>query len=89
MIVDRDYIIKLLETNNEAVCKALVTILKRNAFLEKDARIGKSHAEFYIAKRYLSDRQIAFWKTRSGDGIRIAYYCDVLMDEVREKHEKV
>lgn len=71
-------IVKLLETNDKAVCRALVVLNQRQTTEEQHAqatrvhnmrgfrpchaRMGTSMAEQYNAKGYLSPKQIAYWR---------------------------
>lgn len=71
-------IVKLLETSDKAVARALVVLYERQTADEKatqdtrhdngrgfrpcDARMGTSMAEFYLRRGYLTPKQLAYWR---------------------------
>ena len=77
-------IVKLLETNDKAVCRALVVLHNRQTEIEKiaeathvhnnrgfranHAKKGSSMAKFYLRNGYLSPAQIAYWRYRTPRG---------------------
>lgn len=94
-------IIKLLETNDKAIARALVVLKNRQTTDEqivKDSKyrngrgfrpchaaIGTSMAEFYERNGYLSAKQIAYWRKRGKEGMRIAIYWRQLLQEAYKK----
>lgn len=83
-MLTKEYIVKLLETNDKAVARALVvlnnnqttteqrseTTINRNGegFRPCHARMGTSMAEFYQKRGYLSPKQIAYWRMKDKSG---------------------
>jgi hypothetical protein len=71
-------IVKLLETNDHAICRALVVLYERQTADEKTsehtkhdngrgfrpchARMGTSMAKFYLQRGFLTSKQIAYWR---------------------------
>ena len=94
-------IVKLLETNDKAVARALVVLYERQTADEKasehtkhhnnrgfrpcHARMGTSMAKFYLARGYLSPKQIAYWRKRGKEGMRISIYWKQLLDAAHKK----
>lgn len=94
-------IVKLLETNDKAVARALVVLYERQTADEKvtqgtrhdnglgfrpcHARMGTSMAEFYLRNGYLSPKQIAYWRKRGKEGMRISIYWRQLLDAAHKK----
>ena len=94
-------IVKLLETNDKAVARALVVLYERQTADEKvsentrhhnnrgfrpcHARMGTSMAKFYLARGYLSPKQIAYWRKRGKEGMRISIYWRQLLDAAHKK----
>lgn len=84
MKLDRDYIVKLLETNDKAIIRALIVLNQyqtadeqvtedtrhRNGqgFKPCHARMGTSMAKFYQRNGYLSPKQIAYWRKPDSKG---------------------
>ena len=80
----KDSILKLLETNDKAVARALLVVnanqtaseqmheatINRNGmgFRPCHARMGTSMANFYAKHGYLSPKQIAYWRKRDRAG---------------------
>jgi len=78
MQLDRNYITRLLETNDKAVARALLVLNARQTSDEQasqhtkhhnsrgfrpcHARMGTSMAKFYERNGYLSPKQIAYWR---------------------------
>lgn len=76
--MNKDDIIKLLNTNDKAIARALVVlnerqtateqvsqqtrILNGEGFTPSDARMGTSMANFYLRTGYLTPKQLAYWK---------------------------
>lgn len=79
-IVTKESIVKLLETRDLAVAKALVVLNERQTedeqrqedtkylngkgFRPCHARMGTSMAKFFLQHEYLSPKQIAYWRKR-------------------------
>lgn len=77
-------IVKLLETNDKAIARALVVLnnnqttaeqrsestINRNGegFRPAHARMGTSMAEFYQKRGFLSPKQIAYWRVKDKNG---------------------
>ncbi len=78
-------IIKLLQTNDKAIARALVVLNERQTadeqrsedtkyhngigFTGADAKMGTSMAKFYEARGYLSPKQLAYWKKPNVKGV--------------------
>lgn len=74
----RDQIKELLETNDLAVCRALVALNEKQTETERNseqtinnnnqgfrpchARMGTSMAKQYLTRNFLSAKQIAYWR---------------------------
>jgi hypothetical protein len=83
-MLNKDYIVKLLETRDEAVVRALVVLYNRQTAAEQslqttseangrgftgfDGKIGCNMAQFYLRNGYLSEKQIAVWRKRDKRG---------------------
>lgn len=83
-MLTKDEIVKLLESNDKAVARALVVInnnqtateqrsettINRNGegFRPCHARMGTSMAEFYQKRGFLSPKQIAYWRVKDKSG---------------------
>lgn len=94
-------IVALLESNDAAICRALVVLNQRQTADEQTsettkhhnnrgfrpchARMGTSMAKFYQRNGYLSQKQIAYWRKRGKQGMRIAIYWRQLLDEANRK----
>lgn len=94
-------IVKLLETNDKAIARALVVLknrqtadevahqdskhLNNRGFRPCHARMGTSMAEFYEKNGYLSPKQIAYWRVRGKEGMRISIYWRQLLAEAHQK----
>lgn len=84
MTLNRETIVKLLSSNDKAICRALVVLNQyqtadeqlsedtrhRNGmgFKPCHARMGTSMAKFYAARGYLSPKQIAYWRKTDKNG---------------------
>lgn len=84
MELTRENIVKLLETNDAAIGRALVVLNANQTFDEREnedtkhlngkgfrpchARMGTSMANFYTKNGYLSPKQIAYWRKPMKDG---------------------
>jgi hypothetical protein len=82
--LNKELIVKLLETNDKAVCRAIVVLYNRQTATEQslqttseangrgftgfDGKIGASMAQFYLRNGYLSPKQIAVWRKRDKRG---------------------
>ena len=78
-------IIKLLETNDKAVARAVFVLNERQTFDEQnsettvhhngvgftgaDARMGTSMAKFYARSGFLTEKQIAYWRKPNKNGV--------------------
>lgn len=83
-MLDRNNIVRLLQTNDRAVARALVALTERQTADEQvtgntryrngqgfrpcHARMGTSMAEFYGRNGYLSSQQLAYWRQPQRDG---------------------
>ena len=84
-IMDKAYIINLLQTNDKAICRALVVLNERQTMTEQsaqytinrngegftpaDARMGTSMAQFFTKRGYLTEKQLAYWKKPNAKGV--------------------
>lgn len=80
----KEKIIQLLETNDQAVARALVRINENQTFDEQDnqdtkyrngrgfrpchARMGTSMSIFFRRNGYLSPKQVKYWRVRDKKG---------------------
>lgn len=94
-------IVRMLETNDKAVARALVVLYERQTDDEKTsentrhhngrgfrpchARMGTSMAKFYLRNGYLSPKQIAYWRKHGKEGMRISIYWRQLLDAAHKK----
>jgi hypothetical protein len=100
--LNKENIINLLRRNDEAVCRALVVLLNNQTFDEQnnndvkyrngkgfsapDAYIGSQMAKQYKNKKYLSKRQINYWRKINNKGqMRIGKYWNQLIEAAIEK----
>lgn len=100
--MNKQDIIKLLQTNDKAIARALLVLNERQTLDEQnseatkydngvgftgaDARMGTSMAQFYAARSYLTDKQLAYWKKPNKNGVwRICKYAQQLLDIANEK----
>ena len=101
-MLTKDAIVKLLETNDKAVARALVVLhnnqtkdeqqtestRNRNGegFRPAHAKMGSSMATFYIARGYLTPKQIMYWRKKMADGnSRIGIYWRQLAEAAEAK----
>ena len=94
-------IVKLLETNDRAIARALVVLFERQTEDEKatehtrhhnnrgfrpcHARMGTSMAKFYLERGFLTPKQIAYWRKKGKEGMRISIYWRQLLDAAHKK----
>jgi hypothetical protein len=95
--VNKDTIVNLLKTNDKAVARALVVLNERQTFDEQrtedtkynngvgftpaDARMGTSMATFFERNKYLTSKQIAYWRKPNTRGVpRICKYAGQLLE---------
>lgn len=80
----KESIVKLLATNDQAVCRALVVLTARQTADEQTseqtrylngqgyrpchARMGASMSKFFEARGYLTPKQIAYWRVKDKTG---------------------
>lgn len=100
--MNKQDIVKLLQTNDKAIARALLVLNERQTLDEQnseatkydngvgftgaDARMGTSMAQFYAARGYLTDKQLAYWKKPNKNGVwRICKYAQQLLDIANEK----
>lgn len=83
--MNKTEIVKLLETNDRAVARAVLVLNERQTadeqnaettkyhngigFTGADARMGTSMAKFYSRNGYLSPKQIAYWRKPNKNGV--------------------
>jgi hypothetical protein len=83
-MIDKQYIVNLLKTNDKAVARALVVLTERQTPQEQanqttvvengegfrpcHARMGTSMAEFYKNRGFLTEKQINYWRHTQKDG---------------------
>lgn len=83
--MNKQYITKLLQTNDKAIIRALIVLNQRQTYDERaaegtkynngvgftpaDAKMGTSMAEFYTRRGYLSEKQLAYWKKPNRKGV--------------------
>ena len=102
MALTKQAILELLSTDKRAVARALVVLHNRQTndeqaqegtrylngrgFRPCHARMGSSMAKQFLAKGYLSDKQIEYWRKpdRSGS-MRIGIYWAQLLEEAELK----
>jgi len=77
-MLSKDAIVRLLETNDKAVARALVVLYNNQTSSEQaseetrfrngegfrpcHARVGTSMATFYMSRNFLTLKQIAYWR---------------------------
>ena len=98
----KQQIVEMLKTRDVAIAKALVALNTRQTADEQTAettrynngrgfrpchaRMGTSMAQFYLARGYLSPKQIAYWRQVQKDGkMRIEIYATQLLEVANEK----
>lgn len=83
-MLTQDQILKLLETNDKAVARALVVLYERQTaseqatdstncwngqgFSHAHAFIGTRMAKFYLNRGFLTPKQIAYWRKTTPKG---------------------
>lgn len=97
-------IVNLLLTNDRAVARALVVLYNRQTadeqvsedtrhlngigFTGADGGVGTSMAKFFLARGYLTPKQLAYWRKPNKRGVaRICKYAGQLLDEAQRKAE--
>lgn len=100
--MNKQDIIKLLQTNDKAIARALVVLNERQTadeqraegtfrlngegFTPADARMGTSMAHFYTQRKYLTEKQLAYWKKPNKNGTwRICKYAGQLLEIAKQK----
>ena len=84
MMLNKEAIVKLLETNDKAIGRALVVLhnnqtndeqrhdstIVRNGqgFRPCHAKMGSSMAKFYLNRQFLSPKQVNYWRKKMADG---------------------
>jgi len=98
----KDYIVELLRTSDKAVARALIVLNERQTvdeqvaedtkyrngrgFRPSHARMGTSMAKFYLRNKYLSEKQIKYWRAPMKDGnMRIGIYAGQLLEVAKIK----
>jgi hypothetical protein len=105
MTVSKEQIEKLLATNDKAVARALVVLYESQTASEQNSDsthesngVGFSHAhsfigcrmaKFYLARGYLTDKQVAYWRKPTPKGrMKIALYWKQLQKAAETKAQK-
>lgn len=105
MITKQD-IVQLLAENDKAVARALIVLNERQTTDEQrtqstrvhngrgfkpcHARMGTSMAQFYQRNKYLSPKQLAYWRKLDKRGtMRIACYWAQLLEVAQAKAKQV
>jgi hypothetical protein len=95
-MITKTLIVELLNTNDKAVGRALVALYARQTESEKsaettinlngegftpaDAFVGSSMAQFFAARGYLTEKQLAYWRKPNAKGTpRICKYAGQLL----------
>jgi hypothetical protein len=93
-------IIELLETNDAAVGRALARLHENQTFDEQthkdvkyrnnvgfrpcDAHVGSGMAEFFKKRGFLTEKQLAYWRSRNAKGtMRIGVYANQLLKQIK------
>ena len=100
----KEQILHALRTNDLAVARALVLLTARQTedeqrqetvkyhngigFRPCHAAVGTSMAKFYQRNRYLTPKQIAYWRKEGKQGMRIGIYWRQLMEEAAKKESR-
>lgn len=104
-MLTKGHIVQLLKTNDKAVIRALIVLTERQTLDEQasentkylngkgfrpcHARMGTSMANFFNRNKYLSPKQIAYWRAPQKDGkMRIEIYAGQLLEVALEKVRK-
>lgn len=105
-MITKQEIVQLLATNDKAVARALVVLNERQTTDEQrsqstrvhngrgfkpcHARMGTSMAQFYQRNKYLSPKQLAYWRKLDKRGtMRIACYWQQLLEAAQTKAKQV
>jgi|GEM_PF-3118234 hypothetical protein len=83
-MLTKNEIVKLLETNDKAIARALIVLYNNQTKIEQmsqttinrngegfrpcHSRMGCSMAEFYQKRGFLSPKQIAYWRVKDKNG---------------------
>ena len=103
-MLSKDVIVKLLQENDVAVARALVVLYEHQTMSEQatestrnkngegfrpaHARMGTSMAKFYLSRKFLSAKQVAYWRKPMADGnTRIGIYWKQLALAAERKAE--
>jgi hypothetical protein len=101
-MITKQELITLLATNDRAVERAVMVLFERQTadeqnlettrekngvgFTGVDGEIGCSMAKFYLRNRYLTPKQIAWWRKPNKNGVmRIAKYHAQLLAAAAQK----
>ena len=104
-MVSKDEIVELLRTNDRALARALVVLNERQTADEQiqeetrvqngqgfrpcNARMGTSMAKFFLARGFLTPKQIAYWrKPIKGGKMRIEIYAGQLHQVAKAKQRR-
>lgn len=100
--MNKQDIINLLETRDVAIGRALVALYERQTndeqqsqcttkqngrgFRPCDAFVGSSMAQFYLKNKFLTEKQVAYWRKPLSNGqMKIAIYANQLLRVAEEK----
>ena len=104
-MITKEQIVKLLATDNRAIVRALIVLNERQTSDEQAAQVtkfengrgfrpchahmGTSMVEFFQKYKYLSTKQISYWRKENSKGdMRIAIYWRQLMEAAEQKSQK-
>lgn len=104
-MLTKEYIVNLLKTDKRAVARALVVLTSRQTLDEQaqgttrylngrgfrpcHARMGINMAKFFVARGYLTDGQIEYWRKKDATGaMRIGIYWKQLAEEAEAKFQE-
>lgn len=102
MQLTKEHIVNLLRTNDRAIARALVVLNERQTADEREseatrhhngrgfrpchARMGTSMAKQYLARGFLTPKQIAYWRRTMPKGnMRIEIYAGQLLEVAKHK----
>jgi hypothetical protein len=102
----KEQILKLLETNDKAVARALVVLFEKQTASEQASDCTNTHnnegfshahsfigcrmAKFYMARGFLTPKQVAYWrKSTPKRGMRIGMYWRQLVKAAEQKKAMV
>jgi hypothetical protein len=105
-MITKQEIVQLLAENDKAVARALIVLNERQTTDEQrtqatrvhngrgfkpcHARMGTSMAQFYQRNKYLSPKQLAYWRKLDKRGtMRIACYWAQLLEVAQAKAKQV